>query len=317
MTTFDPVVVTLGETMALFRATQPGPLSYASLMELGIGGAESNVAVSLVRLGTNARWLGRVGNDALGERVVRELRGEGLDVRAIVDDVAPTGLMVKESRTPDATRVYYYRAGSAGSRLEPVDLDHADIPSASLLHLSGITLALAHKAAMTVHAAIDIAQQNDIPVSFDVNHRTSLWFGRDASSAYRAVARRADIVFAGEDEARLLADGGSASEFASTIASMGPSQVVIKLGAEGCLALIDGEEYRVAAVPIRVVDTVGAGDAFVGGYLSELLKGLPALTRLDTAVRAGAFACLNRGDWEGFARRSELELLDSGEPVTR
>jgi 2-dehydro-3-deoxygluconokinase len=93
--------------------------------------------------------------------------------------------------------------------------------------------------------------------------------------------------------------------------------VIIKLGPDGCLALIDGVEYSRDAVRISPVDTVGAGDAFVAGYLAEFLAGLPVADRLTTAVKTGAFACLNTGDWEGFARRSELALLDAGEPVTR
>jgi 2-dehydro-3-deoxygluconokinase len=70
-------------------------------------------------------------------------------------------------------------------------------------------------------------------------------------------------------------------------------------------------------VPIRPIDTVGAGDAFVAGYLAEYLLGLPVAERLTTAVATGAFACLNPGDWEGFARRDELRLLWAVDPVTR
>jgi 2-dehydro-3-deoxygluconokinase len=310
-------VVTIGETMALVRSAHVGSLSTESEMRLGIGGAESNVAIALARLGTAATWVGRVGADPLGERVLRELRAEGVDVRAIEEPSAPTGLMVKESRTPTSTRVLYYRAGSAGSTLQPSDLDVADIPGAALLHVSGITPALSTSAAATIDAAIDRAGEFGVPVSFDVNHRSSLWVGRDATEVYRRLAARATIVFAGEDEARLLAAGDTPAQLARAIAELGPSQVIIKLGPDGCLALIDGVEYSREAVRISPVDTVGAGDAFVAGYLAEFLAGLPVVDRLTTAVKTGAFACLNTGDWEGFARRSELALLDAGEPVSR
>ena len=89
-----PRVVTLGETMALMRTRVIGSLRHATELALGIGGAESNVAIGLQRLGVDATWVGRVGDDPLGERVVRELRGEGLDIRVIVDAEAPTGLMI-------------------------------------------------------------------------------------------------------------------------------------------------------------------------------------------------------------------------------
>ena len=85
----------------------------------------------------------------------------------------------------------------------------------------------------------------------------------------------------------------------------------------GCAALIDGVNHRTEAIRVDALDTVGAGDGFVAGYVSELLAGSSPRIRLDTAVRVGAFACLVPGDWEGMPRRSELGLLDSREPVTR
>jgi len=109
-------VVTIGETMAMFRATSLGGIDLVSDFRLGIGGAESNVAIGLARLVAPVTWLGRVGEDSLGRRITRELMAEGVDARAIVDGAAATGLMIKERRTSDATRVLYYRAGSAGSR---------------------------------------------------------------------------------------------------------------------------------------------------------------------------------------------------------
>lgn len=310
-------VVTVGETMALFRAASVGSLAHVSDFQLGIGGAESNVAIALSRLGASVGWVGRVGEDSLGERVLRELRAENVTVFSVIDAGAPTGLMVKESRTSDATRVLYYRVGSAGSRLEPTDLDAADIASAALLHVTGITPALSTSAAATIDAAIDRAVSAGVPVSFDVNHRASLWAGRDAGPVYRSIAARATIVFAGEEEASLVATGTTASEWARAIAALGPSQVIIKRGADGCLALVDGVETVRAAIPVRPIDTVGAGDAFVAGYLAELLLGKPVGERLATAVATGAFACLNPGDWEGFPRRDELALLGATEPVTR
>src|SRR5690554_3332278 len=234
-------VVTLGETMALFGSLELGSLAHVADLRLGVGGAESNVAVALRLLGIDVTCLGRVGADSLGERITRELRAEGIDVRAIVDPGAPTGLMVKENRTREATRVLYYRAGSAGSRLNEADVATAGIAEASLLHVSGITPALSDSAAAAIAASVGIAVDAGVPVSFDVNHRVSLWNGREAASVYRGIAERSTIVFAGFDEALLLAPGASTpAEAAAAIAALGPSQVVIKLGADGCLALVDG-----------------------------------------------------------------------------
>jgi 2-dehydro-3-deoxygluconokinase len=303
--------------MALMRADQIGPLAHVSTMGLGIGGSESNVAIGLRRLGVQSVWCGRVGADSHGQLVEREIRAEGVDVRIAVDPSAPTGLMIKERRTPDAQRVSYYRAGSADSRIVPSDIDDALIAGAGLLHVSGITPALSAQAAETLRYAIGVARAAGVPVSFDLNFRGNLWSAEGAGSVYRDIIPFADIVFAGEDEAAIAVGPGEPEELARRIASLGPGQAVIKLGADGALALVDGTVFRQAAVPVSVVDTVGAGDAFVAGYLAELMEGRGPVDRLRTAAATGAFACLVPGDWEGFPRRHELALLEAKEPVSR
>ena len=311
-------VVTLGETMALMKAATPGPLAFTESLRLGIGGAESNVAIALRRLGTSVTWVGRVGADSLGDLVLRELMAEGIDVECSRDPGAPTGLMIKEHRTNETAKVWYYRSGSAGSRLAPEHLPERKIAAARLLHITGITPALSASAAEAVQSAIDCAKTAGTLVSLDLNYRSALWTKHAAAEAFRALVRQADVVFAGDDEAAIVVgEAADPLELARRLAELGPGQAVIKLGALGCVALVDGQEYRQDAVPVRAVDTVGAGDAFVGGYLAELLDGQPVRQRLLTAVRTGAYACLVSGDWEGMPRRSELELLDAAEPVSR
>ncbi|NJC21521.1 2-dehydro-3-deoxygluconokinase [Arthrobacter pigmenti] len=311
-------VVTLGETMALMKADTPGPLAHVSSMSLGIGGAESNVAIALSRLGSSVAWIGRVGKDSLGDLVLRELAAEGVQTLAVRDSEAPTGLMVKERRTPDALKVWYYRKGSAGSRLCRDDVPVTRIEQARLLHITGITPALSQSAGDAVRYAMECARDAETIVSFDFNYRSALWGAEEAGSAFRRLAALADVVFAGDSEAELVLGGGNKPvELAHGLCELGPSQAVIKLGAAGCAAVVKGIEYQQEAVPVNAVDTVGAGDAFVAGYLAEVLAGESVPQRLLTAVRTGAFACLVPGDWEGMPRRSELGLLESAEPVSR
>ena len=92
--------------------------------------------------------------------------------------------------------------------------------------------------------------------------------------------------------------------------------MVIKHGAAGASTCVGGTLFTAPAVAVEVVDTVGAGDAFVAGYLSELLVGAPVEQRLTTATLTGAFACRHPGDWHGAARRSDL-LQVTGDPVRR
>ncbi len=303
--------------MGLFRPSGIGPGELIDSYHLTTGGAESNVAIGIARLGGTARWIGRVGRDAVGRKVLRDLRAESVHARAILDPEAGTGVMTKEQRVQGRSAVHYARTDSAGSRLSPGDIMESDITAAAMLHVTGITPALSPSAAAAVNAAIDIAQASGIPVSFDVNHRTSLWRGRDASPVYRRLAARATVLFAGEHEASLIVGASDPQALALRLADLGPRTVVIKLGAAGALALADGEFSLREAVAVPVIDTVGAGDAFVAGYLSELMTGADPRACLELAVRTGAFACLAPGDWEGYPRRDELGLLESSEPVAR
>jgi 2-dehydro-3-deoxygluconokinase len=311
-------VVTLGETMALMRGTSAGPLAHASTLGLGMGGSESNFAIALRRLGTSVSWIGRLGADSLGDLVQREIRAEDVNTVVVRDESAPTGLMIKERRTETHQKVWYYRSGSAGSRLSAADLPQPLISNAKLLHLTGITPALSVEAAGAVDSAIEIAHAAGVLVSFDLNYRAALWSEEEAGEAYRAILPKIDVVFAGDEEAAIAVGPiEDPMEVARRIAELGPRQVIIKLGDAGAVALIDGNEYRREAIKVPVVDTVGAGDAFVAGYIAELLNGLEPQERLETAVRTGAFACMVPGDWEGMPRRDELGMLEQSEPVAR
>ena len=113
-------MVTLGECLVSFVAAAPGPLAGAEDFHSFPAGAEANVAVGLARLGRQVAFIGRVGDDGLGTRIVRALRGEGVDVVGLtVDPAGPTGIMIRERRVLGAAEVFYARAGSAGSRLGP------------------------------------------------------------------------------------------------------------------------------------------------------------------------------------------------------
>jgi 2-dehydro-3-deoxygluconokinase len=302
---------TFGETMGLVAADGIGMLEYARSFTFAIGGAESNVAIGVARLGGAVTWLGRIGQDAAGDLIERRLRNEGVVTHAIRDD-SFTGLMVRYRRSGQRTHVDYHRAGSAGSRLLPSDLPSAEIEAASILHVTGITPALSDSARAAVFQAVETARSAGVTVSVDVNYRSKLWSRFDAAPVLRDLVARADLVFAGPDEAALFVDPDSPLD---GLAKLGPRETVVKDGARGCTALIDGARFTLAALPVSVVDPVGAGDAFVAGYLAERLAGARPEQRLRTAIAAGAFAVTVPGDCEGLPRREDL--IGSADDVAR
>ena len=312
-------VLTFGETMGLFRAAELGGLADVESARIGTGGADSNVAIGLSRLGIPAVWVGRVGADGLGRRVVQDIRGQGVDARPTVDPDHPTGLMIKEKRTPHTTKVWFYRSGSAGSRLQPADIDRELIETAALVHVTGITASISESGRQAVHAVLDVARAAGVPVSFDVNHRRALWPTGDAAPVYREIAASADVIFAGDDEAALLL-GLPVDDVAGLVDGMralGPSTAVLKRGASGSVASQGGPLVSHPALEVPVVDTVGAGDAFVAGFLAARLRGEGLDACLSLATAAGAFACLGWGDWESMPRMDELTLLADADPVSR
>ncbi|UXY32235.1 sugar kinase [Streptomyces sp. HUAS TT20] len=303
-------LVTLGETMGLLTTTGEGPLRHQRTLELGTGGAESNVAIGAARLGVPAVWIGRVGDDEIGRLVLASLRAEGVDTSAVrMDAGAPTGLMLKTRRTLVDRRVTYYRRGSAGSRLAPEDVPESLVLGAALLHVTGITPALSASARKAVEHAVRLARENGVPVSLDVNYRATLWPRHEARSCLAELVRQADVLFAGEDEAALLVASGDHVALAAQLSALGPAEVVIKRGPYGAYSLAHGTAHETAAIPTTVVDPVGAGDAFVAGYLAERITGTAVPQSLRTAAICGAAACAVRGDWEGAPERAELERL--------
>lgn len=310
-------VVTLGETLALMSASRTGPLKHNPSLSLGIGGSESNVAIGLSRLGIPVTWIGKVGCDPLGDLILGQIAAEGVEVVGIREPGAPTALMIKEQRTAVDARIWYYRDGYAGSKLGVSEVDFELIRSASLLHVTGISLALGPSTEEVVHEAIRVAREAGVSVSFDFNYRSRLWSRATAAEAYRRILGSVDVVFAGDEEAELLLGERDSIELAAELAAFGPAEAVIKLGPRGAVASVGGVTYHQQAVPIVPVDTVGAGDAFVAAYLAERLLDEPVTNRLLTAVAAGAYACLTRGDWEGFPTREELGRLAATEPVQR
>jgi 2-dehydro-3-deoxygluconokinase len=319
MTSTQVEAVTIGETMALLSSEGTGPLMRNAAMRLSMGGAECNVAIGLRRLGVASAWVGRIGDDLLGDVIEREIAAEGVVGLIRRDPGRPTGLMIKARRTVEHSSVAYYRRESAGAGLSPDDIPADVVANAALLHVTGITPALSDSAAAAVDHAIDIARAAGVTVSLDFNFRSRLWSREAARAAYLALLPRVDVVFAGEEEAAIAVEPAGLEETVAALLQLGPTEVVIKRGRSGAVGRSTGDDQAVhmPAIPVSVVDSVGAGDAFVAGYLAARHHGADVTGRLDAAVRAGALACLTVGDWEGMPRSSELSLFDSADPVVR
>jgi len=304
-----PDVVTFGESMALFRTDPAESLRTAHRFSRSIAGAESNVAIGLSRLGCRAGWFGRVGDDPLGLGILDTLRAEGVDVsRAIVDDAAPTGVLVRDTHAERRIEVVYARAGSAGSRLSLSDLDETYLLSARVLHVTGITPALSHSAREMTAAAVRLAADAGVTVCFDPNLRRRLW--PDVDEMRRTLlplVERSHIVLLGHAEARLLTEQEDPGAAAQWLAQRGVTTVAVKLGADGALGLHDGGTYYGAALKVHPADPIGAGDAFDAGFLSAWLRGLATANCVDEGNLTAGLSVQVCGDIEGLPYRREID----------
>ncbi len=308
-----PGVATVGETMVVLAPDPPGPLAGAGTLAVGVGGAESNVAAYLARLGHHAVWASRVGADPFGRLVVTQLAAAGVDVAAVtVDPDAPTGLYVKDP-APEGSRVHYYRAGSAAARLDRTVLADPRLAGARVLHLSGITAALSDSCRDLVAHALTREPLPGTLLSFDVNHRPGLWPADRAAPVLRRLADRADIVLVGLDEAARLWGCVDPAGVRRVLPS--PSVVVVKDGPVAATALPrHGPPTAVPALPVRVVEPVGAGDAFAAGYLSALLRGLDPVSQLRYGHLLAGHALRVPGDTAVLPGRDRLDALAASHP---
>lgn len=284
-------LLAIGETMAMVTPASAERLADAVEFRLDAGGAESNVAAHVAAFGSPARWFSRLGDDPLGHRIARQLAARGVDVSPVAFDPRhPTGVYFKDP----GHGVRYYRAGSAAAALAPVDAEAVDFTGVGVVHVSGITAAISPSAAGFLEAVIDRAREAGVRVSFDVNHRAPLWSAEAAAPALFALARSADVVFVGRDEAEAL----WATTDAASVRALLPdvAELVVKDGDIGATVFAGADAVFEPALEVEVVEAVGAGDAFAGGYLSALLEGLPLAERLRRGHRRAALTLQTTSD---------------------
>jgi 2-dehydro-3-deoxygluconokinase len=214
-------------------------------------------------------------------------------VSGVLRDDAPTGLFLKwrgETRSP----VTYYRAGSAASRLAPGDVPDAAFDGVSLVHLTGITMALSETANALVLDVARRAKERGATVTFDPNFRPALPDTPTAAAArQRAVLPFVDWYLCGEAEGEALwGDLGDID-----------ARTVIRVGARG--AIVDGELVPPPRVA-DVVDEIGAGDAFAAGFGYGLLQEWSPRACARAGNVLAAYALRGTGDWETAPRLADV-----------
>ncbi len=308
--------LTFGETLVQHNADYIGPYDPDGSYTRHVAGAESNVALDLRRLMPDIEvvWVSRLGQEADGDMILEQLR-DRITLCAPQFHGEFTGIQLLNHLGGGEVLRRYRRAGSAASRLTANEvLPHLD--GSDLVHVTGITPALSDTCRMTVMEVMSAAIERGILVSMDVNYRDALWTPAEARAVCDRMRRLATLFKVGHDEAETIWGLGlSAEDYARHFFGGNTRLTVITTGDSGAVAY-DGE--RIIAHPgfaVEMVDPVGAGDAFVAGFLAGIFQrcALPALfemnpdTRADILSRAleianacGALVCTRHGDTEAM-----------------
>ena len=304
-------VITIGEAMAMFVATETGDLAEVEHFMKRVAGAELNVATGLARLGLKVGWVSRVGKDSFGRFVLHSLAKEGIDARGVSEDSRyATGFQMK-SKVENGTDpiVEYFRKGSAASHLSPEDFRAEYFASARHLHLSGVAAALSESSYALLEQAATTMKAQGKTISFDPNLRPVLWKSEaEMVEKLNQLAFQADWVLPGIKEGMILTGQRTPEGIADFYLTRGVQAVIIKTGCDGAwYKTAAGEQGAVAAIKVdNVVDTVGAGDGFAVGVISALLEGRTLQQAIRRGNKIGSLAIQVQGDSEGLPTRDAL-----------
>lgn len=304
-------VITIGETMILLEPVEEGSLKYVSTFRKKFGGAESNVAIGLTRLGLKVGWISGVHDDPLGDYLVSSIRGEGIDTsRVVYKKDTENAMYIKERTRPGINYVYYYRTNSAASQLAFEDIDLSYLKQTKMIHLTGITPMLSDSCLQLVQKVMAFAKENNILISFDPNLRHKLLKNHtDSKSIILDLCVQADILLPGLDEAKFLTGLTDIPEIMDFFKNKGVQYIVIKDGEKGAYYLeADGSVGKVNSYQVdNVADPIGAGDGFAAGVLNGILNGLSIKEAVDQGALIGSFVVQVKGDIEGLPTNKMLD----------
>lgn len=317
--------LTFGETLVQHNADYIGPYDPDGPYTRHVAGAESNVALDLRRLmpDIDAVWVSRLGQDSDGDMILDQL-GSGITVHAPQFKGEFTGIQLLNHLGGGEVLRRYRRAGSAASRLIASEvLPH--LGGSDIVHVTGITPALSDTCRQTVLEVMRAAAEHGIPVSMDVNYRDALWSPSEAMTVCDEMRQLATLFKVGHDEAETIWGLNlSAEDYARHFFGGNTHLTVITSGDSGAVAY-DGEQITAHhGFTVEVIDPVGAGDAFVAGFLAGIFQlcTLPDLLQMNLDVHAdilhraleianacGTLVCTRHGDTEPMPDMAQVNAL--------
>jgi fructokinase len=311
--------VCLGELLIDFVPTVTGTgLIDAPAFKKAPGGAPANVAVGLARLGVESAFMGKVGEDPFGHFLAKTLAVAGVDVGPLLfAEEARTALAFVSLRADGDREFMFYRHPSADMLWQPSEVDEAAIAGAKLLHYGTISL-IAEPARSATLRAIDLARDAGCLISCDPNLRLALW--PDEAAARKGLEdgiARAELVKLSDEEVRFLCGTDDPEAARRQLWHDQLKLLLVTRGVGGAAYFTRDFAGEVPGFAVEAVDTTGAGDGFVAGYLQGVIDDIGVLEdepRLRELIRfanaAGAITTTTRGAIPALpSRAAVLEFL--------
>ncbi|MBW4644086.1 MAG: carbohydrate kinase [Goleter apudmare HA4340-LM2] len=291
----NPRVLCLGEVLFDCLADQLGRnLEEVESWTPYPGGAPANVACALVKLGTSAGFIGAVGEDEPGNELVHLLQAVGVDTTGVQrHSTAPTRqVYVVRDLAGDRTFAgfgNYDTAEFADTRLQAEQLPHLLFQEADFLVLGTLELAYPDSE-KAIHRALDLAEHYDLKILLDVNWRPVFWQDPNiARQKIQEIFKRVDFLKLAKEEAEWLFDTSDAGAITYRLDSL--EGVLVTDGENGCAYCLGENEGKLPAFSVAVVDTTGAGDSFLAGFIHQVLQhGIQGLRDTETAKRIVTYA---------------------------
>ena len=303
-------VITIGRASVDLYGQQIGTrLEDIGSFAKSVGGCPTNIAVGTARLGLKSALITRVGDEQMGRFIREQLAREGVETGGIATDPERlTALVLLSVENDKSFPLIFYRDNCADAALEEGDVDPNFVRSARAVLVTGTHFAKPHSD-KAQRKAMRIARESGAKVVFDIDYRPNLWglAGHDAgdsryiasdtvSAHLKTVLPECDLIVGTEEEV-LIASGASDLETAlRTIRTLSSAVIVLKRGPMGCIvydgAIPDDLEDGIVGegFPIEVYNVLGAGDAFMSGFLRGWLRGESHVTSATWANACGAFA---------------------------
>ncbi|MFW9318312.1 aminoimidazole riboside kinase [Glaesserella parasuis] len=279
------------------------------------GGAPANVAVGVSRLGGEAGFIGRVGNDPLGKFMQQTLQAEKVSTeQMILDPQQHTSTVIVGLDQGERSFTFMVNP-SADQFLEVNDLPN--FQQGEWLHCCSIALINDPSRSTTIEAIRRVKQAGGL-VSFDPNLRESLWSSLDEmKKVVNSVVAMADVLKFSEEELILLTNTTNLEDATKEVTSLYPEKlIIITLGKEGAIYHLNGKSQVVAGKALKPVDTTGAGDAFMSGLLAGLSQvsnwkesDAVLVEVIRKANASGALATTAKGAMSALPNKAELEAF--------